>query len=176
MEGSRLRREQNYWWIFEQMNRSAPSSKEVPSRVIEQFWERVNILEPDACWPWKLSVGSHRYGQVFWWADGRAVGTTAHRVAWIASNGPLPEDMTVHHVCHNRSCCNPRHLQLRPRVENARDNGWDATRVRPTHCPQGHPYDLCNTHYDKHGWRHCRACWEVARHKKREGRKQRSSF
>jgi hypothetical protein len=101
-----------------------PSAHEVPDRVIERIWTNVDVGGENECWPWKLSLGTHGYGQVGWWVKsmGRSVMTTAHRVVWIASVGPIPAHMTVDHECRNPRCCNPGHLRLKTNPENARDN------------------------------------------------------
>lgn len=118
----------------------------------------VAVGEPDACWPWKLSVGSHGYGQVGWSLGPGAIPpiamTTAHRVVWMRAFGPIPDDLTVDHRCHNLICCNPAHLRLLLNPDNARDNG----QLDKTHCPAGHAYDVENTYVDSKGYRHCRAC------------------
>lgn len=127
--------------------------------VAEAFWTRVNVGEPDECWPWLLSIGNHGYGQ--WWPM-RFDGTMgiwdrnwlAHRLAWFLTRGPIPPGRTIDHKCRVRRCCNPRHLRLMTNVDNARDNGF-ATR---THCPQGHEYDDLNTYRDPKGHRRCRTC------------------
>jgi hypothetical protein len=116
----------------------------------DDWWEHVDVHAPDECWPWMQSCGSHGYGQTW---DGRTV-RLAHRVAWTLVHGPIPEDMTVDHICRNRPCCNPWHLRLLSNVDNARDNG----AARRTHCPQGHPYDEANTYVNARGHRQCRAC------------------
>ena len=127
----------------------------IPQRVIDSVWDRVKVGDPGECWPWMLSSGSHGYGQACWGiGQGRSAGTTAHRVAWIAANGPIPEGLTVDHLCRNRLCCNPSHLRLLTLQENARDNGM----ARRTHCPSGHEYDTANTYVDPKGSRKCRTC------------------
>lgn len=134
----------------------APSVHDVPERVLARFWSNVTIGTDDCCWPWKLSIGSHGYGQVGWWDNTlrRSAMTTAHRVAWLASVGPIPEGMTVDHLCHQRRCCNPAHLRLLSNVENARDN----SQGRKMSCPAGHTYDLGNTYVNPRGHRFCRQC------------------
>ena len=102
--------------------------------------------EPDDCWPWQKSVGSHGYGQAW---DGITV-RLAHRCAWSLENGPIPGEMTVGHICGTLRCCNPTHLRLLTNEENA--GGIK------THCPKGHPYSGDNLYVDPQGHRRCRAC------------------
>ena len=100
-----------------------PSRHPIPRRVLVRIWDRVDVRSLIECWPWKLSVGSHGYGQVGWWRTGGGNAmTTAHRAAWTALFGPLPVGMTVDHRCKNPVCCNPCHLRLRTNPDNARDN------------------------------------------------------
>lgn len=114
------------------------------------WWSRVDVCEPAACWLWLLSCGSHGYGQTW---DGTTV-LLAHRVAWTLANGEIPGDLTIDHICRNRRCCNPSHLRLMTNVENASANGM-STR---THCPRDHPYNDENTYIDPGGGRRCRQC------------------
>lgn len=128
---------------------------QIPQRVLDRIWQRIDVREADDCWPWKLSIGSHGYGQIGWGRSGEERGmVTAHRAAWTAANGPIPEDLTVDHLCRNRVCCNPAHLRLLTNLENARDNGM-ASR---THCPRGHEYSPENTRHDRSGGRSCKTC------------------
>lgn len=127
---------------------------EIPERVRKRFWSRVAVRSEAECWPWRLSLGSHGYGQVGWRDGDHTVMVLAHRAAWELTVGPIPDDLTIDHVCRNRRCCNPGHLRLLTNVENARDNGM----ARRTQCPAGHPYDHVNTYIDANGHRSCRAC------------------
>ena len=105
------------------------------------WWANVGVNDPEACWPWLQSVGSHGYGQTW---DGTHV-TLAHRVAWALHNDQqVPDGMTIDHrpECI-RICCNPDHLRPLSNVENATDNG----QGRKTHCPRGHPYSGDNVRY-----------------------------
>lgn len=128
---------------------------QIPQRVLDGIWDRIDVRGPDECWPWKLSVGSHGYGQIGWGAKSeKRTMVTAHRAAWTAVHGPIPDALTVDHLCRNRPCCNPAHLRLLTNEENGRDNGPN----RRTHCPQGHPYDEANTYVRSNGHRACRTC------------------
>lgn len=61
----------------------------------------------------------------------------AHRFAYEALVGPIPAGMHLDHLCRNRACYNPRHLEPVAQAENNRRAGLD-TRARRTHCPKGH--------------------------------------
>lgn len=119
--------------------------------LAQDWWSKVDRSpDPDACWLWKKSTGSHGYGQCW---DGITV-RLAHRCAWELTNGRIPDELTIDHECRVRTCCNPAHLRLLSNEENGRDNGW----ARRTECPKGHAYDLENTYVGKDGRRRCRRC------------------
>lgn len=124
----------------------------IPPRVVARLLGKVE--QAGGCIVSTYSTGSHGYSQIGWHDAGRRTMALGHRVAWEAANGPIPEGMTIDHVCRNRRCINVDHLRLLTNVENARDNGM----ARRTHCPQGHEYDEANTYQDPNGHRRCRAC------------------
>jgi hypothetical protein len=87
-------------------------------KTLEQrFWEKVDKRVPDECWLWKGACNPNKYGHL-------RVGKkeiTASRIAWILTNGPIPEGLCVLHSCDNPPCCNPLHLFLGTNLDNVRD-------------------------------------------------------
>lgn len=126
----------------------------IPGRVLERIFERVDVGGPDDCWVWLLSLNRYGYGQVGWSDGGKTRMTAAHRVAWVAVNGPIPDDLTVDHLCRQRSCCNPRHMRLLTRSANASNN---AQAIR-TRCRRNHEYTPETTLVTRQGHRRCRTC------------------
>ncbi len=118
--------------------------------MMERVWAKV---DPSGdCWEWTGAKGRTGYGLV--WSERRVRG--AHRVVYEALVGPIPDGMQIDHLCRNRACVNPDHLEAVTRQENIR-RGF---RVQKMTCPQGHPYDESNT-YRFDGRRYCRACHAV---------------
>lgn len=92
-----------------------------------------------------------------------------HRVAWETLRGPIPDGMQLDHLCRQRACWNPDHLEpVSPRENVLRGVGITAMNAKKTHCPQGHPYDDANTGITSTGKRRCRACGREAFHRHKE--------
>ncbi len=107
----------------------------------------------DDCWLWTGARHNAGYGQY-----GKPA-RLAHRMSYEAFVGPIPDGLTVDHLCRNRLCVNPSHLEpVALAVNVLRGESLPAKNARKTHCPKGHPYDETNTHITKQGWRICKAC------------------
>lgn len=125
----------------------------LPTRE-ERFWAKVNKTE--ACWEWTASLHPSGYGQ-FMYVGHRP--RAAHRVAYEWLRGPIPEGLVLDHLCRNRTCVNPDHLEPVTHRENIlRGVGASARNVVKTRCDQGHPFDKANTYIDQRGRRTCRTC------------------
>lgn len=93
----------------------------------EKFWAQVDRRGAGECWSWlgrKLPAG---YGVINYGVRRSEFGdtvvetsTTAHRVAYEFLVGPIPEGLTLDHLCLNTSCVNPAHLEPCTRAENTR--------------------------------------------------------
>jgi hypothetical protein len=110
------------------------------------------MKEIDDCVPWDGRLDRRGYGRV-----GLKL---AHRVAYESANGPIPDGLTVDHLCFTPACVNVSHLRLLTREENTRRQ----RSALKSHCDSGHPFDEANT-YDRsrnnasrQGRRGCRAC------------------
>lgn len=81
---------------------------------VERFWVKVD-RRSDGCWQWLGSLDQNSYGQ---FTDN---GTTrAHRWSYVHWRGPIPDGFTLDHLCRNKACVNPHHVEAVTRSENIR--------------------------------------------------------
>ena len=135
--------------------------------LAERFWAKVDKTgEGQGCWTWTAACTTGGYGQ-FNLGGGRKA--YVHRLAYEWLVGAIPDGLVIDHLCRNRLCCNPAHLEpvvQRTNVERGRavlhvDRWQDASATKKrglTHCKYGHPFDEANTIQRKAGRRGCRAC------------------
>lgn len=128
-----------------------------PIPLGERFWVKVDASGD--CWQWTAFIDPDGYGSF------RVTGVghrRAHRVAWEALVGPIPEALTVDHRCRNRGCVNPDHLELVPnKVNILRGYGPPALAARSATCAQGHDLtDPANVYTppSRPNRRKCRQC------------------
>lgn len=120
------------------------------------FWSKVDRRAEDECWPWTGALRGLGYGQFSIGNDLPTIG--AHRVAYHLVKGPIPDGLTIDHLCGNPACCNPAHLEAVTMRENIlRGNGIGARNARKTHCKNGHPFDGDNL-VVRNGRRCCVTC------------------
>lgn len=140
--------------IGKRMAKPNPTTEIRKARV----WSRVNVSGPDECWLWNGPIGHEGYGYVSW--AGR--NHTSHRAVWESVFGPAAQGMEVDHLCRNRACCNPKHLELVEKAVNVlRGVSPPALNARKTHCPIGHPLEGSNLIVGNRSgkvFRQCRLC------------------
>ena len=77
---------------------------------IPRFWKQVEMGNP--CWNWIGAIDSYGYG-VFQLAYPKRQTVKAHRVAYQTHyNKTIPNDMTIDHLCFNKKCVNPSHMEV----------------------------------------------------------------
>jgi hypothetical protein len=112
----------------------------------DRFWSKVS--DGGDCWAWSAQISANGYGAFSY--KGR--GNYAHRVAYELMIAEIPEGLHIDHLCRNRWCVNPYHLEPVTKREN------DRRKPPKTHCPKMHEYDEKNTYYDRVGCKRCRTC------------------
>lgn len=122
------------------------------------FWTKVDAEDGAACWKWKGPLSRLGYAKFWSRYGGRHKSWLAHRLAYEWCVGPIPEKMTLDHLCRVRHCVNPAHLEPVTHRENVlRGEGVAAKQARQTHCVRGHELSGDNVRYWKRK-RYCRAC------------------
>lgn len=128
-----------------------------PTAVQDRFWSKVDKRGPDECWLWTGSLNTPGYAALG--VEGKTY-NSAHRLAYEWLVGPIPEGMHLDHLCRNRSCVNPAHLEPVTCRENIlRGTNPPAQQARQTHCKRGHEFTPENTYRaPSDNRRHCRTC------------------
>lgn len=117
----------------------------------ERFWSKVDTSGD--CWEWTASKGRDGYGRFAMKPGSPAL---AHRIAWQFEHGFIPKGMQLDHLCRNRGCVNPDHLEVVDNRENTlRGIGPTAVNAAKTTCKRGH--SLADAYVSK-GMRYCRTC------------------
>ena len=101
------------------------------------------------CWEWEGRVESNGYAQAKYGGQRGQV----HRLVYEALVGPIPDGLTLDHLCENKRCYNPAHLEPVTIAENIR-----RARAKITHCKRGHKLADENLYVTPDGRRNCRTC------------------
>lgn len=122
-------------------------------RVLGRVW-----IAESGCWLWQGRIDRAGYGRLG--GSDHYGGPLAHRVSYTLLVGPIPEGLTIDHLCRVTSCVNPSHLEPVSMRENLLRSPltWGGRNVRKTHCKHGHPFDEENTYWRRSGGRHCKTC------------------
>lgn len=113
------------------------------------------------CWQWTGAVQSKGYGSIG--QGGRTFLT--HRVAYELLVGEIPTDRQIDHLCRNKRCCNPAHLD----VVTAAVNCSRTPQATKKHCIRGHALTgknlIIKVQPSGRTIRNCRTCANALRRK-----------
>jgi hypothetical protein len=132
-------------------------------------WNRLSekvAFVANGCWEWTAGRDHAGYGRIG--IDGTP--ELAHRVAYEIFVGPIPDGLTLDHLCRNPACVHPLHLEPVSMVENVRRGiGIGVANAMKTHCPQGHPLIAGNLINRSRPGRECLACARERMRRNRAG-------
>jgi hypothetical protein len=129
--------------------------------VEQRFWAKVDKNGPNGCWEWTASTNQDGYG-TFKTPKGSTGRGKAYRFSWELVNGPIPDGMTIDHLCKNVKCVNPDHLRIVTQSENSKGS-WLITYYRErAHCHNGHELSPDNVIYanNRRTCKQCKAMWQ----------------
>lgn len=124
--------------------------------AVDRFAEKIALTD-SGCIEWIAGTQGQGYGSFMKRRNSRAEHgkIAAHRWSYEYHIGPIPEGLHIDHLCRNRLCVNPDHLEpVTAAVNVARSLGNNSK----THCPANHPYNDSNTYLTPRGHRQCRTC------------------
>jgi hypothetical protein len=142
--------------------RSKPTSfQHLKSRLEGFVFDPTKHWSEYPCMVWERRKHTHGYG-IF---THETKGHYTHRVAYEFTREPIPGHLEIDHLCRNKACFNPQHLEVVTPQENLRRcPEWTEFHSRKTHCPKGHPYSPENTRMYQER-RFCRECGRDAERK-----------
>jgi hypothetical protein len=105
----------------------------------------MHTVEADGCWIFTGTINNKGYGSI--------LKTTAHRYIYEATVGPIPAGLQIDHLCMNKQCVNPAHLEPVTAAENVRRRN-----ASETHCRRGHAFTADNTYMRAAGNKECKTC------------------
>lgn len=135
----------------------------------DTFWVARIVYMDNGCWLWTGAKVPKGYGV----AQRRGFKSTMiHRLVYEKMVGPVPEDLQLDHLCLNRLCVNPDHLEPVTNRENSIRRPFVQNARAATHCKRGHELTLENTYIaPASGSRVCRACITHSQTKYQQRRK-----
>lgn len=123
----------------------------------ERFIAKIDFTP--SCWNWNAALFSNQYGAFKMRVGDRFKQCKAHRVSYQWTHGPIPDGLTLDHLCRNTKCVNPAHLEVvTMRVNVLRGTSPIARNALKTQCKRGHELSGDNLLTRSDGSRVCREC------------------
>lgn len=113
-----------------------------------------HIKEDNGCWTWLGRKNDGGYGRV----RKNRTQYFAHRVAYTISHGPITDGLVIDHLCRNRGCVNPAHLEMVTQQVNV-IRGAITVRTSVDECVEGHAITGDNVMVERRGRVRCRECY-----------------
>ena len=125
--------------------------------VAERLWPKALVGTWGECWLWTGAVDKDGYGRL-WMNDGRR-SAAAYIVAYELTFGSVPAGLMLDHLCRNRRCVNPTHLEPVTNEENLRRGiAPNPYRYLSLWCNRGHYRTTALTRFIPGGSIRCRLC------------------
>lgn len=140
-------------------------------RTLRERFESKVIRVESGCWEWSgghFQVTGYAIFNVPSERDGRWRPVVAHRVSYELHVGPIPAGLVLDHLCRNRGCVNPAHLEaVTQQINTLRGEAPSAVSVRDNRCQQGHEFTPENTYTRMRNGKPKRECRECIRERDR---------
>ena len=128
-------------------------------RVDRLLRDRFTIDANSGCWNWHGTIDKDGYGKIKIRSI-RNASLYAHRVSYELYCEPIPDGLQIDHLCRNRRCANPEHLE----PVTCKVNIERSDRAQKKECKRGHPFTTKNTYFARQGkyvMRSCRQCQRI---------------
>lgn len=123
-------------------------------KPIDRLYAKIKYLD-NGCWLWTGKTKSNGYGQFT--IDKKYI--YVHRFSYEYHKAFIPEGLVIDHLCRNRACVNPDHLEpVTQRINLLRGETIPGIRALQTSCQNGHEFTPENTYVKPNGTRNCRTC------------------
>lgn len=155
---------------------SAAARAKSEALMVSRFWGHVDVNGPTPedrpelgpCWIWTLKPTNWGYGRFIVAEGSRSKQVLAHRFSYESQVGPVADGFELDHLCRNRRCVKPAHLEaVTHQVNVLRGESPAAIAARRPHCTNGHDWsDPAVFYVTPEGIRQCRVCQRLNRRKR----------